>query len=84
MFEPDELAEVAERLRLQGIDATHEVVFCEHMFLEGLDIGEDFFPLWELILPENAGDFDRADFAAIKARRRADWSVAPRARAEAG
>jgi hypothetical protein len=77
MFEPDELAEMAEQLRHYGIDAWHEVVFGEHTFLEGLDIGEDFFPLWELILPENCEDFERRDFAAIKARRAADWSVEP-------
>lgn len=75
---PDELAQVAEQLRCRGIDAWHEVVYGTHMFMEGLDIGEDFFPLWELMLPENRDDFDRDDFAAIKARRPADWSVEPR------
>ena len=43
MFEPDELAAIAEELRLCGVDAQHEVVYGAHMFLEGLDIGEDFF-----------------------------------------
>jgi hypothetical protein len=83
MTEPDELAQVAEQLRRQGIDAWHEVVYGTHMFLEGLDIGEDFYPLWELISPENRDDFERRDFAAIKARRGADWSVEPPRRVRA-
>ena len=45
--------------------------------LEGLDVGDDFFPLWELILPENQEALARLDFAAIKARRGPDWSVDP-------
>jgi hypothetical protein len=46
--------------------------------MEGLDVGEDFFPLWELNLPENQDAFERYDFEAIKGRRRPDWSVVPR------
>ena len=42
---------------------------------EGLDVGEDFFPLWELNLPENQDAFERYDFAAIKARRGAKASI---------
>ena len=44
---------------------------------EGLDVGDDFFPLWELILPENQEALAQLDFAAIKARRGPDWSVDP-------
>ncbi len=36
MFEPDELVEVAEQLRLRGIDAQHEVLYGAHMFLTRL------------------------------------------------
>ena len=35
------------------------------------------FPAGELTLPENRDSLARLDFAAIKARRGSDWSVAP-------
>ncbi|HXK05503.1 MAG TPA: hypothetical protein VMS37_24070 [Verrucomicrobiae bacterium] len=73
----DDLAQVADDLRRQGVDACHEVLYGPHGGLEGLDVGEDFFPLWELLLPENQAALDRLDFAAIKARRGEDWSVEP-------
>ena len=60
------------------MDACHEIVYGPHGYLEGLGVDEDFFPLWELSLPENQEAVERLDFAAIKARRGADWSVAPR------
>jgi len=81
MCQLDELAEVAEQLRAQGIDVCHYFLYCAHACLEGLEIEDTFFPLWELILPENGEAFDRRDFAAIKARRRPDWSVEPRRQA---
>jgi hypothetical protein len=77
MIELDGLAQFAEELRQQGIDACHDFVYGAHACLEGLDVGGDFFPLWELILPENSDAVDRKDFAAIKARRGPDWSVEP-------
>ena len=77
MIEPDGLAEFAEELRDEGIDACHDFVFGSHTFLEGLAVGDEFFPLWELILPENRDALDRRDFADIKARRLPDWSVDP-------
>jgi len=84
-MQEDELAQVAEDLRRRGIDACHEVLYGPHGGLEGLDVGDDFFPLWELMLPENQAALERLDFAAIKARRGADWSVEPpRLRREAG
>src|SRR3954468_4040152 len=49
MFQIDELAEVAEQLRAQGIDACHYFLYGPHACLEGLEIGDTFFPLWELI-----------------------------------
>ena len=73
----DDLAQVAECLRQRGVEACHEFLYGPHGCLEGLDVGEDFFPLWELMLPENEDAVDRMDFDAIKARRSADWSVEP-------
>jgi hypothetical protein len=77
MIHLDDLAEMAEDLRKQGLDAVHEIVYGPRGFQEGLDIGPDFFPLWELNLPENQESIEKLDFAAIKARRSPDWSVAP-------
>jgi len=75
MFQIDGLADVAEQLRAQGVDACHYFLYGLHACVEGLEIEDTFFPLWELILPENEEAFDRRDFAAIKARRQPDWSV---------
>ena len=77
MIQVDNLAEMAEELRRRGIEACHEILYGPHGGREGLDIGEDFFPLWELLLPHNQEDLTRSDFAAIKARRGPDWSVDP-------
>ena len=76
MPQVEDLAQMAEDLRRAGVDAWHEVVAGPRGYLEGLDVGEDFFPLWELILPENREALECRDFAAIKARRAPDWSVA--------
>ena len=81
MFQIDDLADVAEQLRAQGIDACHYFLYGPHACLEGLEIGDTFFPLWELILPENQESFERRDFAAIEARRPADWSIESRRKA---
>jgi hypothetical protein len=75
MIELDGLAQFAEELRQQGIDAVHDFVYGARACLEGLAVGGEFFPLWELILPENSEAVERRDFDAIKARRRPDWSV---------
>jgi hypothetical protein len=77
MLHPDNLTQLAEDLRRRGIDAGHEIVFAYGCYLEGLDIGEDFFPAWELTLPQNQEAVERFDFDAIKARRSPDWCVAP-------
>ena len=77
MIQVDNLAEIAEELRRRGIEACHEIVYGLHGGREGLDVGEDFFPLWELVLPDNREALTRFDFAAIKARRGPDWSVDP-------
>jgi hypothetical protein len=77
MFQLDDLAETAEELRRRGLEVYHEILYGLHGGHEGLDVGEDFFPLWELILPENQEALSRLDFAAIKARRGPDWSVDP-------
>ena len=79
----DDLSKIAEDLRKIGVDASHEIVYGPHGGLEGLDIGEDFFPLWELCLPENEAAVEKLDFAAIKARRGPDWSVERPKRAHA-
>lgn len=73
----DDLAQIAEEFQKLGIDACHNFVFGPRGCQEGLDVGEDFFPLWELNLPENQEAFERHDFAAIKARRGPNWSVVP-------
>jgi hypothetical protein len=75
MIQVDNLAEIAEELRRHGVDACHEVVYGRHGGLEGLDVGDDFFPLWELLLSENREFLVRLDFVAIKARRGPTWSV---------
>ena len=71
----DDLAQVAEDLRRRGIDACHDFLYGPHGCLEGLDVGDDFFPLWELMMPENQDALAGLDFAAIKRRRASDWSV---------
>jgi len=83
MLQTDELAQAAEDLRCEGIEAQHDFVFGTHMWVEGLEIGDEFFPLWELIIAENCESFERRDFAAILARRSPDWSIEPRARVAA-
>ena len=77
MLQLDDLAQVAENLRVLGVYACHEILYGPHGGLEGLNVGDDFFPLWELCLPENRESLERADFAAIQARRGPDWSVEP-------
>ena len=77
MIHLDDLAEIAENLRKVGVDADHEFLYVHGGCQEGLDVGEDFFPLWELNLPENQDAFERRDFASIKARRGPNWSVVP-------
>jgi hypothetical protein len=73
----DNPVQLAEELCRLGLDACHEIVFGPRGYQEGLDIGSEFFPLWELTLPENRDSLARLDFDAIKARRSVDWSVAP-------
>ena len=77
---PVDLVMLAEELRSRGCDACHEIVAGPQGYQEGLDLDEDFFPLWELSLPENQEALARLDFAAIKARRGPNWSVAPSVR----
>ncbi len=79
----DDLAQLAEDLRKLGIDASHEIVYGLHGGLEGLSIGEDFFPLWELNLIENEEALAKFDFAAIRARREPGWSIERPKRAHA-
>ena len=72
-----DLVQLADDLRGLGVNACHEILYGPHGGVEGLDIGEDFFPLWELSLPENLVSLERADFAEIKSRRGPDWTVEP-------
>jgi hypothetical protein len=74
MIQLEDLAETAEELRKLGIDCCHSFVYGPHGGLEGLDVGEDFFPLWELSQPENWESLCRLDFVSIRARRGPDWS----------
>lgn len=76
----DNLAQLADDLRSRGVEADYEIVFAEDRFLEGLDVGEEFFPLWELTEPENEEALARGDFEAIKSRRPPDWRLVPHAR----
>ena len=62
MIQLDDLAEAAEDLRRLGVDAWHQFMYGPHGGLEGLDVDEVFFSLWELCLPENREAFLRADF----------------------
>jgi hypothetical protein len=73
----DDLAQVAEDLRALGVDACHVILYGPHGGIEGLNVGEEFFPLWELNLAENRAALERADFDAIQAGRGPDWSVEP-------
>ncbi len=77
MLKVDDLPAFADELRERGFDAMYEVIFTGQRFLEGLDLDDDFFPLWELVLPENEAALERLDFAAIKARRAANWTPHP-------
>ncbi len=77
MFPLDDLAQFAEELRNACVDATYTIVYGPRGGLEGLEVGEDFFPLWELSLPENRAALEQCDFAFIKARRGPDWSLEP-------
>jgi hypothetical protein len=72
-----DLVELADDLRRKGVDACHEILYGPHGGIEVLEIGEDFFPLWELSLPENLEPLERGDFDAIKSRRGPDWTVEP-------
>lgn len=73
----DDLAQVAEDLRKRGLDVMHDFLYSARGIVEGLDVGDDFFPRWELSLPENAEALQQADFAAIKGRRSPGWSIEP-------
>jgi hypothetical protein len=79
----DDLAQIAEDLRKLGVDASHEILYGPHGGVEGLSVGEDFYPLWELNLSENEDDLARLDFAAIRARRGPGWSIERPKRAHA-
>ena len=71
----DDLSQIAEDLQKLGHDVSYEIVYGSHGGLEGLSVGNDFFPRWELALFENQEALERFDFAAIKARRGPDWSL---------
>ena len=78
MIRVDDLVQLAEELRSRGCDACHEILAGPHgSYQEGLDIGLDFFPLWELSLPDNQDDLEKLDFEAIKSRRGPSWPAAP-------
>ena len=73
----DDLAQAAEDLRKSGIDAQYEYLYGTHGCIEGLNVDDDFFPLWELSLAENLESLENGDFAAIKRRRAEDWTPEP-------
>jgi hypothetical protein len=76
MIRIEDPVELAEDLCRRGLEACHEIVFGPRGYQEGVDVNSDFFPLWELELPENQEALARLDFGAIKARRGPDWSIA--------
>ena len=71
----EDLGQVAEDLRKRGIDAVHDFVYGERGCIEGLGVGDDFFPLWELCLADNAEALSQGDFALILKRRGPDWTA---------
>ena len=75
MYCLDDLGQVAEDLRKRGINAEHDFIYSPHGCVEGLDVDDDFYPLWELRLDGNPEALERADFSAIKARRPPDWQA---------
>ena len=77
MISLDDLAQAAEELQKLGLDAAHEIVYGPRGYVEGLDVGEEFYPLWELHMPDNREALERLDFEAIRARRGPAWSIAP-------
>jgi hypothetical protein len=77
MFPLNDLVQVAEDLRELSFDARYVILYGPRGGVEGLEVGDDFFPLWELSLPENRAALEKLDFEAIKARRGSDWSVEP-------
>lgn len=70
-----DLDEFVAGLRKLGLESCHEYVYSAHGCVEGVDVGDDFFPLWELQLPHNLEALQQLDFAAIKSRRLGDWSL---------
>lgn len=74
MISLDDLYQVAEDLRKRGVAAEYESLYSPRGWVEGLDVGDDFFPSWELGLAENLEALERADFAAIKQRRSPTWT----------
>ena len=56
MITLDDLGQVALDLRKRGVDAAHDFLYSPHGCIEGLDVDDEFFPLWELRLQENVAD----------------------------
>jgi hypothetical protein len=75
MFCLDDLGQVAEDLRKRGINCEHDFIYSPRGCIEGLDVDDDFFPLWELRLDGNLEALERCDFSAIKRRRAPGWSA---------
>ena len=75
MIDLDDLEQVALDLRKRGIEAVHDFLYGPHGGVEGLEVGDDFFPLWELCQAENSEALEKADFTAIKRRRAAGWTI---------
>jgi hypothetical protein len=84
MFPLDDLVQVAEELQKHSIDAVYSILYGHRGAVEGLEIGEDFFPLWELNQPENRAALEINDFSTIKARRGPGWSMESPRYARAG
>jgi hypothetical protein len=72
-----DLDAIAEDLRRHGVNARRERVIAQQFAVEGLRIGGDFFPLWEMNLPDNVSAAESWDWNQIKNRRGASWSAHP-------
>jgi hypothetical protein len=77
MWRVDDLTKIAAVLLGRGVAARREAKDGLTFRLEGLVVDQEFFPLWELNLPENERAASALDFQQIKARRADGWSEEP-------
>ena len=54
MIQVDNPVQLAEELRKLGLSASHEIVYGPRGYQEGLEVGDEFFPMWELRFPKTS------------------------------